>query len=167
MFSIPKALFSGCSWFLLLVSITYVCVCVCVCMCMYFLVGINHLKSVISNWSLLLFFNFSLLLELSLVPLGSISAICNYVQWSWVFPGISMVKNLPANARDVDTVAGLGRSPGEGNGNPLQYSCLGNPMDRRGWWVIVHGVAKELVVTQWLNDNNDNVLTNLNMVIIS
>ena len=82
MFSIPKALFSCCSWFLLLVSITYMCVCVCVYIytCMYFLVGINHLTSEISNWSLLLFFNFSLLLELSLVPLGSISALCNYVQ---------------------------------------------------------------------------------------
>ena len=56
------------------------CVCVCVCVCVYFLVGINFLKSEISNWSLLLFLNFSLLLELSLVPLGSISAICNYVQ---------------------------------------------------------------------------------------
>ena len=78
-----------------------------------------------------------------------------------------MVKNLPANARDVDTIPGLGRSSGEGNGNPLQYSCLGNPMDRGGWCVILHGVTKELDVTQRLNDNNDNVLTNLNVVIIS
>ena len=78
-----------------------------------------------------------------------------------------MVKNLPAHARDVHTIPGLGRSSGEGNGNPLQYSCLGNPMDRGGWCVIVHGVAKELDVTQRLNDNNDNVLTNLNVVIIS
>ena len=41
-----------------------------------------------------------------------------------------MVKNLPASARDEGLIPGLGRSPGEGNGNPLQYSCLGNPMDR-------------------------------------
>ena len=77
-----------------------------------------------------------------------------------------MVKNLPANARDVDTIPGLGRSPGEGNGNPLQYSCLGNPTDRGAWWVTVHGVTKELEVTQQLN-GNDNVLTNLTVVIIS
>ena len=46
------------------------------------------------------------------------------------FPGDSEVKNLPANARDVHSVPGLGRSPGGGNGNPFQYSCLENPMDR-------------------------------------
>ena len=46
------------------------------------------------------------------------------------FPGDSAVKNLPANAGDVGLIPGLGRSPGEGNGNALQYSCLGNPMDR-------------------------------------
>ena len=54
-----------------------------------------------------------------------------------------MIKNLPANAGDVGSIAGLGRSPGEGNGNPLQYSCLGNPMDRGAWWDKVHGVAKQ------------------------
>jgi len=60
------------------------------------------------------------------------------------FPGGSVVRNLPANARDGSSILGSGRSPGEGNGNPLQYSCLGNPIDRRGWWAIVHGVAREL-----------------------
>ena len=53
-----------------------------------------------------------------------------------------MVKNLPANAgdiRDMGSIPGLGRSPGEGHGNPLQYSCLENPMDRGAWWVTVHG----------------------------
>ena len=55
-----------------------------------------------------------------------------------------MIKNLSANAGDVGSVLGLGRSPGEGNGNLLQYSCLGNPMDRGAWWATVHGVAKEL-----------------------
>ena len=49
------------------------------------------------------------------------------------FPGRSVVKNPPANAGDVGSIPGLGRSPGEGNGNPVQYSCLGNPMDRGGW----------------------------------
>ena len=45
-----------------------------------------------------------------------------------------MVKNLPANARDMGSIPGLGRSPRDGNGNLLQYSCLGNPMDRGAWW---------------------------------
>ena len=49
------------------------------------------------------------------------------------FPGGSVEKNLPANAGDMGSILGLGRSPGEGNGNPLQCSCLGNPMDRRAW----------------------------------
>ena len=53
----------------------------------------------------------------------------------------SVVKNPPANAGDAVSIPGLGRSPGEGNGNPLQYSCLGNPMDRGAWRATVHGVA--------------------------
>ena len=58
-----------------------------------------------------------------------------------------MVKNLPASVADVSSISGLGRSPGEGNGNPLQYSCLGNPMDRGAWQAVVHGVAKEVDMT--------------------
>ena len=58
------------------------------------------------------------------------------------FPGGSMVKNPPANSGDSSSSPGSGRSPGEGNGNPFQYSCLENPMDRGTWQVIVHGVAK-------------------------
>ena len=56
-----------------------------------------------------------------------------------------MVKNLPADARDArdeSLIPGSGRSPGEGNGNPLQYSCLENPMDRGAWWATVHGVTE-------------------------
>ena len=53
-----------------------------------------------------------------------------------------MIKNRDANARDPDSIPGLGRSPGEGNGNPLQYSCLENPRDGGAWWATVHGVAK-------------------------
>ena len=53
-----------------------------------------------------------------------------------------MVKNPPANAGDEGSIPGSGRSPGEGNGNPLQYSCLENPMDRGAGWAIIHGVAK-------------------------
>ena len=55
-----------------------------------------------------------------------------------------MVKNLPANVGDPGSIPGLGRSPGKGNGHPLQYSCLENPMDRGAWWAAVHGAAKEL-----------------------
>ena len=58
------------------------------------------------------------------------------------FPGSSMVKNPSANAGDVSLIPGSGRSPGGGNGNPLQYSCLENPMDRGAWWATVHGVGK-------------------------
>ena len=58
-----------------------------------------------------------------------------------------MVKNLPANAGDVGLIPELGKSPGEGNGNPLQYSCLENPTDRGAWWVIVCGVTKDLDTT--------------------
>ena len=56
-----------------------------------------------------------------------------------------MIKNPPANAgdiRDVGSVLGWGRSPGGGHGNPLQYSCLENPMDRGAWWATVHAAAK-------------------------
>ena len=53
-----------------------------------------------------------------------------------------MVKNPPANAGDMGSIPGLGRSPGEGNGYLFLYSCLENPMDRGAWWVTVHGVAK-------------------------
>ena len=52
-------------------------------------------------------------------------------------------KNPPANAGDAATVPRWRRFPGEGNGNPLQYSCLGNRMDRGAWWATVHGVVKE------------------------
>ena len=58
------------------------------------------------------------------------------------FPGGTVVKNPPVNAGDASSIPGSGRSPGEGNGNPLQYYCLENPMDRRDWQAIVHGVAK-------------------------
>ena len=61
------------------------------------------------------------------------------------FPGGTVVKNLPANAGDAGDaglIPGSGRSLGGGNGNPLQYSCLENPMDRRAWWATVHEVTK-------------------------
>ena len=58
------------------------------------------------------------------------------------FPGGSAVKNLPASAGDTGLIPGLGRSPGVGNDNPFQYSCLENPMDRGPWQAIVHGVTE-------------------------
>ena len=58
------------------------------------------------------------------------------------FPGGSEGKESACNAGDLDSVPGLGRSPGEEHGNPLQYSYLENPMDRGPWWATVHGVAK-------------------------
>ena len=61
---------------------------------------------------------------------------------------MQLVKNPPANvrdARDVGLIPGSGRSPGEGNGNPIQNSCLRNPMDRGAWWAAVHGVAKSQI----------------------
>ena len=58
------------------------------------------------------------------------------------FPGGLVVKNTPAKAGDEGLIPGSGRSPGEGNGNPRQYYCLENPMDRGAWRAIVHGVAK-------------------------
>ena len=59
------------------------------------------------------------------------------------FSGGLVVKNLHANVGDEGLIPGSGRSPGEGNGNPLQHSCLGNPLGRGAWQVIVHGVTKE------------------------
>ena len=64
-----------------------------------------------------------------------------------VFPGSSVVKNLSANAGDMGSILGWGRSPGGGNGNPLQYFCLENPMERGAWWATVHGGHKESDIT--------------------
>ena len=66
--------------------------------------------------------------------------LCLHV--SYGFPGGSVVKNLPANAGDAGLIPGLERTPGEGNDNPLQYSCLGNSMDRGAWQATVQGVTK-------------------------
>ena len=66
------------------------------------------------------------------------------------FLGGSAIKNPPANVEDLGLIPGSGRSPGEGNGNPLQYSCLGNPMDRGAWHAAVHEVTKR--VRKWLSD---------------
>ena len=65
------------------------------------------------------------------------------------FPGGSVVKNPLANAGDSGLILRSGRFPGQGNGNPLQYSCLENPMDRGAWQTTVHGIAKSCT---WLNN---------------
>ena len=69
-----------------------------------------------------------------------------------------MVKNLPANAggiRDTGSIPASGRSPGGGNGNPLQYYCLENPMDRGAWQAKVHMVAKNQIQLKWLRMHTD------------
>ena len=75
-------------------------------------------------------------------------------------PGGSVVSSalltIECNAGDEGLIPGLGRSPGEGNGNPLHYSCLENPMDRGAWQATVHGVANELDKTWRLNNNSNN-----------
>ena len=58
------------------------------------------------------------------------------------FPGDTVVKNPPTNAANAGSISGSGRSPGKGNGNLRQFSCLENPIDSGPWWVTVHGVAK-------------------------
>ena len=65
---------------------------------------------------------------------------------TWLLRWLSS-KESPANARDAGSIPGSGKLPGEGNANPLQYSYLGNPMDREAWWATVHEVAKKLDTT--------------------
>ena len=76
--------------------------------------------------------------------------VCMYV---YAFQVALMVKNPPVNAgdlRDAGSIPGSGRSPGEGNSKPLQYFCLGNPMDRGAWQVTIHGVTKSQKLSLFL-----------------
>ena len=77
-------------------------------------------------------------LWLSNIPLYSYSTLPSI----WASLVAQLVKNVPANSGDAGSIPGSGRPPGEGNGNPLQYSCLENSMDRGTWQATVHGVAK-------------------------
>ena len=80
------------------------------------------------------------------------------------FPCSSVGKESACNAGDPGLIPGLGRSLGEGNGNPLQYSCLENPVDRRAWWAAVHGVTQSqtrltrLSMHACIGEGNDNPL---------
>ena len=74
----------------------------------------------------------------------------------WGFPGGSDGKESVCNAGDSGSIPELGRSPREGNGNPLQYSCLENAMNRGAWWATVHGVAKSWT---WLSDSHTHTHT--------
>ena len=82
------------------------------------------------------------------------------------FPGVSAVKNPPANAGDLSSISRSGKSPGVGNGNPLQYSCLENSMDRGAWRAAVHGVTKSWT---WLSNwafKNGSLIINLEIWLV-
>ena len=91
------------------------------------------------------------------LPLKTVVTIKHLAHFLSGFPGNSVVKNLPAKAGDAGSIPGSGRSAGEGNGNSLQYSCLGNPMDRRARWTTVQGGHKELDTTERLNNTSRHV----------
>ena len=72
------------------------------------------------------------------VAITAITAAITVAPYHWEFPGGSVAKKPPADAGDAGSIPWWGRSPGEGNGNSLQCSCLGNPMVRGAWWTTVH-----------------------------
>ena len=79
-----------------------------------------------------------------------------------------MVKNLPASVgdiRDTGSIPGSGRSPAGGNGNPLQYSCLEDPMDRRAWWAKVHMIAKSQTRLKRFNTHTESIHSLLGLVL--
>ena len=80
------------------------------------------------------------------IKINKISYIISY-HFNKIIHGGSVVNNPPAHIGDMDLISGSCRYSGEGNGNPLQYSCLEHPMDRGAWWAAVHGVTNELDTT--------------------
>ena len=92
--------------------------------------------------------------------LGSLTTTTHYLILSHQFrgfPGGSVAKNPPANARDEHLIPRAGKYPGGGHGNPLQYFCLESPMNRGAWRATVHGIAKESDMTWQLNNNNKSI----------
>ena len=98
----------------------------------------------VSFWGDEMFFKFITVVDVQLCGYTKGIEYLNrwYLNDTMGFAGGSEVKASACNAGDLSSIPGLGRSPGEGNGNPLQYSCLENPMDGGAWWATVHGVAK-------------------------
>ena len=90
---------------------------------------------------------------MSKLRFGKTTIYPNLHIWEGI-PGGSVVRYPPAKAGEAGLILGSGRLRGEGNGNPFQYFCMGNPMYRGAWWATVRGVAKELDTTQLLNNNN-------------
>ena len=78
----------------------------------------------------------------------------------------SAIKNPPANAGDLGSISGLGRCPGEENGNPLHYSCLENPTDRGAWQAVIHEVIKEQDTTEELHIHIHTIYTNSHIIYI-
>ena len=77
--------------------------------------------------------------------LGLVGMVVQTLRLRWAgWQGSSDGKESSCNAGDLGLIPGSGRSPGEGNGNPLQYSCLENPVDKEAWWATVHGLTKSL-----------------------
>ena len=76
---------------------------------------------------------------------------CNSYNGIWALPGGSDGKEYACNAGDLGSIPGLGRFPGEGNGYPVQYSCLENPLERGGWQVTVHRIVKNQTCLNWLS----------------
>ena len=104
----------------------------------------------------LLIMCFLILAVMEILPSALIRRYLGIPQWlCHGLQGGSVVKNPPVNAGNIGSIPGLGSSPGEGNGNPVQYSCLGNHMDRGAWRAKVHRVTKESDMTEWLNSNNN------------
>ena len=81
---------------------------------------------------------------------GNVRVEWYHLPLSWASLVAQIINNLPAKAEDSCLIPGSGRSPGERNANPLQYSCLGNPMDRGLWRATVHGFAKKSDITERL-----------------
>ena len=108
----------------------------------------NSVRSMLSflNFMIILWLCNKIHLLLGNTNLSIKGQVCLQYTFKWFWKKIlythTHVKHLPANAGGPRLIPGVGRSPGKGNGNPLQYSCLGNPMDRGAWWATVHGVAK-------------------------